>query len=82
MVPKGLGIAKVFIKWLKTPKQRENFIKGHKSIANLDYLNEGYIQYIFLYRLIMSISRHHKLKKITYRRHLRRLNKLLEGKLK
>lgn len=53
---KGFGIGKGFVRWFKTPKQRERFKKGYCSIAPVNFLNDNYLKFILLNFLARNIS--------------------------
>ena len=53
---KGFGVAKSFVRWFRTPKQRENFKKGYESVQPISFLTEGYLKFLYLNFLARSVS--------------------------
>ncbi len=53
---KGFGIAKSFVRWFRTPKQRQNFKKGYSSVNSISFLTEDYLTFLYLNFLARSIS--------------------------
>jgi thiamine kinase-like enzyme len=79
--PKSIGISKAFLRWFKTEKQRNNFLRGYNSVSNGKYITKDYLQFIYLYHLVQSLySRISDGRDPSER--LEMLNKLLEGELK
>ena len=78
---RGHGIAKSFIKWFKTNKQREKFKEGYKSAASLNFLTKDYLQFLYLNYFMRSIAIKLRLKIKLNPRDITKFNLLLEGKL-
>ena len=77
----GRGLAKGFLKWFKTKKQRENFLKGYNKYFSSEFLTKDYLEFLYLYFLITNIK--FKLNnKRSNKSNKERLTKLLEDKLK
>lgn len=53
--PKGICFGKSFLKWFKTPKQKEKFQRGFNSVSSSRFLNKQYQEFIYLYFLINNI---------------------------
>ncbi len=77
----GIGIAKPFLQWFRTPKQRKKFLKGYNSVRSSRFLTKDYLQFVYLCFLINNIFSKYK-NKISYASNLRRLDKLLKGRLR
>jgi len=52
---KGAGIAKSFIRWFRTPKQRLNFRRGYESIVSMKFLSKKYLQFLYFNFLIFNM---------------------------
>ena len=79
---KGYGIAKSFIRWFKTPKQREKLKEGYTSVAPINFLTADYLQFLYLSFLVRSIALKLRLPTPLNVEDLQRLNRLLKGTLK
>jgi|SRR3989344_2342992 len=77
----GHGIAKSFIRWFKTPKQREKFKEGYRSVSSLQLTND-YLQFLYLNFFIRSIALKLRLHTPLNLPDVFRLNRLLEGTIK
>jgi hypothetical protein len=55
LCPRGVGIAKGFLKWFKTPLQRKRFLEGYNSISDSNFLTKDYKNFIYLYHLVHNI---------------------------
>lgn len=53
---KGRGIGKGFLRWFKTPMQRERFKRGYASVASLGFLTKAYLQFLYLDFTIKNIA--------------------------
>jgi hypothetical protein len=78
---KGRGIAKGFLKWFKTPRQRERFRAGHSSVAPIRFLTENYLKFSYLFFLVTNTYVKAKEKR-SHQKNLVKLNLMLKGKLK
>lgn len=78
----GHGIAKSFIRWFKTPKQRKKFKEGYKSVNSIKFLTEEYLQFLYLNFFMRSIAIKLRLKTTLNPQDIIRLNSLLECNLK
>lgn len=79
---KGQGIAKSFVRWFKTPKQREKFKEGYASVNSINFLTGDYLKFLYLNFFIRSIAIKLRLNTKLNPEDLKRLNLLLEGKFK
>ncbi len=77
---KGRGIAKAFLRWFKKEEEREMFKKGYSSVAPADFMTKEYMQYSYLYYLVVNTIVKLQDGK-NYSENLRDLDKLLAGKL-
>jgi hypothetical protein len=76
----GRGIAKSFLSWFKEQEQRKSFIDGYSSVASADFLNEDYLQFSYIYYLIVNTRFKIEHKK-NYENNIKKINLFLEGKL-
>jgi len=75
------GIAKAFLRWFGTGKQREKLMKGYNSVNSSLFLTEEYLQLLYLYFLVTNM----KIKiydGLSTKGNKKRLKSFLEGKLK
>lgn len=52
---KGMGIAKSFSSWFKTPKEQENFKKGYNSVSSMKFYTPDYAKFVTLIFFIQRI---------------------------
>lgn len=74
------GLAKGFLKWFKTKKQRENFLKGYKKYSSINFLTKDYMDFIYLYFLITNMRFKSNINRDNGLNH-KRLSRLLKGEL-
>ena len=78
---KGRGLAKTFLKWIKTKKQRENFESGYNSVSSMKFLTRDYLEFVYLYHLVKNIALKYHGRR-DFSKQIKQLNKLLKGELK
>ncbi len=77
---KGAGVAKSFLRWFKTPKQRAKFKRGYESIASMKFLKDNTLQFLYLNFIIFNIIYRLKRQKEMNRKDVNRLLTILSGK--
>lgn len=53
---KGMGIAKCFLKWAKSPQKQKAFIKGYSKILSAKFLTIYYLDFIYLIFSMQAIN--------------------------
>ena len=79
---KGQGIAKAFIRWFKTSKQKEEFKRGYNSVSSIKFLTEDYLRFCYLNFLLQTIGIKLRKGREFNKEDLKRINLLLKDKLK
>jgi len=77
---RGRGIAKAFLRWFKKEEERKKFIEGYSSVAPVDFLTKEYLQFSYLYYLVIN-TRFKLENKKAYDNNLKQLDLLLKGEL-
>ncbi len=75
---KGFGFAKFYLKFGKTSKRRNAYLKGYNSVNSTKYLTEEYLDFIYINFFIQRILYNIKIFNKDYKKTLKRLNKILE----
>ncbi len=78
---KGQGIAKAFIRWFKTSKQKEEFKRGYNSISSIKFLTEDYLRFCYLNFLLQTIGIKLREGRDFNKEDLKRIDLLLKEKL-
>lgn len=72
----GRGIAKAFLKWFTTSKQKENFLKGYSKHRSAKFLDENYLKLSELFFIIHNTNIKIKEKR-EYSKNIKRIKKIL-----
>lgn len=80
LCPRGVGIAKGFLKWFQTPLQRKKFIQGYRSVSDPSFLTEDYKNFVYIYHLVHNIYFSYQRNKIPTNQ-INRLERLLKDEL-
>ena len=79
---KGQGIAKAFIRWFKTSKQKEEFKRGYNSVSSIKFLTEDYLRFCYLNFLLQTIGIKLRKGREFNKEDLKTINLLLKDRLK
>ena len=75
---KGRGIAKGFIKWFKTPGQKEKFKEGYSSVSSMKFFTKDYETFIYIFYLVTNAHAKHA-REVDCSKQIKQLKKVIIG---